>query len=84
MLHKFISYKFLYLIILQKYVNFNIPSAHFVNQTKGKASATVDITTDDLKVKPSQIPAWKPTPSTDRSNLTQHYLNLSKIRLTSM
>ncbi|VEN49145.1 unnamed protein product [Callosobruchus maculatus] len=37
-----------------------------------------------LPHKPKQVPAWRPTPSTDSSNLINHYLKLSKIRLTTL
>ncbi|KAF5303802.1 hypothetical protein FQR65_LT08138 [Abscondita terminalis] len=75
-------------VIFKKYVKFTIPSATYVNQTKTKASAaTVVVDPDSLKqtaLKPSVIPGWKPTPSTDRSNLIQNYMKLSKIRLTAL
>ncbi|CAH0555905.1 unnamed protein product [Brassicogethes aeneus] len=75
-------------LILKKYVNFTIPIAQYVNQSKPSATTTsINLNEQDLKNlpdKPTKVPAWMPTPSTDRSNLIQHYLKLSKIRLTTL
>lgn len=67
---------------------FPLPTASYVNKSNAKSSttSTLDLT-QNVKVlpyKPNILPAWRPTPSTDSSNLLQHYLKLSKIRLTSM
>ncbi|KAF5273975.1 hypothetical protein FQA39_LY01091 [Lamprigera yunnana] len=74
--------------IFQKYVNFTVPVANYVNNTKSKASsATIVIDPEMLKqtvLKPSLLPEWRPTPSTDRTNILQHYMKLSKIRLTAL
>uniref|UniRef100_V5H0W7 Protoheme IX farnesyltransferase, mitochondrial n=1 Tax=Anoplophora glabripennis TaxID=217634 RepID=V5H0W7_ANOGL len=65
-----------------------VPTSHYVHKTKVQPSATaINLTQEDLKLlphKPEIIPAWRPTPSTDRTNLVQHYLKLSKIRLTTL
>lgn len=61
-----------------------------MNQTNVKSSPPLVVELDDNRIsnslpeKPKIVPAWKPTPSTDKSNLVKHYLKLSKIRLTSM
>lgn len=69
----------------QKHVYFTPPAASYVNKSHRK-STTIHLTEDATKVfpeKPAVAPAWRPTPSTDRTNIVQHYLKLSKIRLTS-
>ncbi|KAB0794989.1 hypothetical protein PPYR_11828 [Photinus pyralis] len=75
--------------IFEKHVNFAIPPARCVNQSKSKAAVATSIEIDpqlvkQLELKPSVLPGWRPTPSTDRSNLIQHYMKLSKIRLTAL
>lgn len=79
------------LSILKKYVNFTSTSIRFVNQSKSTSAATSTLETDNVPVqslklpdKPKRIPEWMPTPSTDRSNLVEHYLKLCKIRLTTL
>ncbi|KAK4875457.1 hypothetical protein RN001_011879 [Aquatica leii] len=75
-------------VIFEKYVNFAIPAAHYVNHTKTKAAAaSIVLDPESVKhtvLKPSVIPGWRPTPSTDRTNIVQHYMKLSKIRLTAL
>ncbi|KAJ8935651.1 hypothetical protein NQ318_004492 [Aromia moschata] len=72
----------------KKYVKIFVPATTYVNQTKAKSSPpTVDLSQDEIKslpFKPKHVPAWRPTPSTDYSNIVQHYLKLSKIRLTAL
>ncbi|XP_015839295.1 protoheme IX farnesyltransferase, mitochondrial [Tribolium castaneum] len=73
-------------LLLKQHVYFTLPAATYVNKSDRKAT-TVALTEDVTKAfpeKPSIIPAWRPTPSTDRSNIIQHYLKLSKIRLTTL
>ncbi|GJQ87340.1 hypothetical protein Trydic_g17387 [Trypoxylus dichotomus] len=76
-------------LILKKYVKFTISQAAYVKQSKPSPSAPVIIEAVDniskfLPEKPTIIPQWKPTPSTERSNLFQQYLKLSKFRLTTL
>ena len=66
-----------------------ISSNIFLNYVKSsKLTATsADVTRDANKLPPEKLglpPSWRPTPSTDRSNLLGHYLKLSKFRLTSL
>lgn len=70
-------------IFLKKSVNFRVPAVFYVNQSNKNSSGVTDIT-GTLPHKPKIEPAWRPTPSTDRSNIIQHYLKLSKIRLTTL
>ncbi|KAJ8920347.1 hypothetical protein NQ315_012009 [Exocentrus adspersus] len=75
-------------LLFNKYVKFYVPASHYVQKTKAQPSPTaIDLTGDDVKVlphKPKIIPGYMPTPSTDITNVTQHYLKLSKIRLTTL
>ncbi|ERL92400.1 hypothetical protein D910_09714 [Dendroctonus ponderosae] len=64
-------------------VNFATPSYFYVNQTKQNAALEV-LDAQSRPHKPKIEPAWKPTPSTDSSNLLQNYLKLSKVRLTTL
>lgn len=66
---------------MQVNVNFLTPTSYYVNQSSQKSA--VEVVSALRPDKPKVEPAWKPTPSTDSSNLVQHYLKLSKIRLTS-
>ncbi|CAH1375138.1 unnamed protein product [Tenebrio molitor] len=73
-------------LLLKKHVYFTPPAASYVNKSHRK-STTIQLTEDATKVfpdKPAVAPAWRPTPSTDRTNIVQHYLKLSKIRLTTL
>lgn len=63
-------------------VNFLTPTSYYVNQSSQKSA--VEAVSALRPDKPKVEPAWKPTPSTDSSNLVQHYLKLSKIRLTML
>lgn len=66
-----------------------IPTRLYVNQTNVKSSPPLVVNlgenkfNNSLPQKPKDIPAWKPTPSTDNSNLIKQYMKLCKIRLTS-
>ncbi|KAK9718427.1 UbiA prenyltransferase family [Popillia japonica] len=76
-------------LILKKYVKITVTQVAYVNQSKPTSSppSTIEVTDNISKLlpeKPTIIPQWRPTPSTDRSNLFQHYLKLSKIRLTTL
>ncbi|XP_017769349.1 PREDICTED: protoheme IX farnesyltransferase, mitochondrial [Nicrophorus vespilloides] len=62
-------------LILKKYVNLTAPVYSSVN---------AEDLAKTLPDKPSIVPQWRPTPSTDRTNLINHYLKLSKIRLTTL
>jgi protoheme IX farnesyltransferase len=73
-------------LLLKKHVYFTPSAASYVNKSHRK-STTIHLTEDATKVfpdKPAVAPAWRPTPSTDRTNIVQHYLKLSKIRLTTL
>lgn len=73
-------------VILKKYVNFAARTS--TSQSKAQSTATIGIDAEDISKlfpdKPTIVPQWRPTPSTDRTNLIQHYLKLSKIRLTTL
>lgn len=67
--------------------NANTSSALYlnINHVKTKATASIEITQEENRNSAqNQVPQWRPTPSTDRTNLIQHYLKLSKIRLTGL
>lgn len=59
------------------------PALFYVHQSSNNSTADVSLA-DSLPDKPKIEPAWRPTPSTDRTNLIQHYLKLSKVRLTAL
>lgn len=61
-----------------------VPVAN-VEQSKANTPSTVNSTdiSKYLPKKPHVVPEWRPTPSTNNSNLIKHYMKLSKIRLTS-
>lgn len=71
-------------IFQKSHVNLFAPTSLYVNQSN-QNSAVEAVTLNAAKPhKPKVEPAWRPTPSTDSSNLIQHYLKLSKIRLTTL
>ncbi|CAH1957614.1 unnamed protein product [Acanthoscelides obtectus] len=76
----------------QKYVRC-LPSINYYVNTKPSPPVVGTVNLDheisngsnaSLPHKPKQVPAWRPTPSTDSSNLINHYLKLSKVRLTTL
>ncbi|XP_063926365.1 protoheme IX farnesyltransferase, mitochondrial-like [Zophobas morio] len=73
-------------LLLKKHVYFTLPAATYVNKSDRKAT-TIDLTEDVAAAfprKPTFIPPWRPTPSTNHTNIVRHYLKLSKFRLTTL
>ncbi|XP_025835626.1 protoheme IX farnesyltransferase, mitochondrial [Agrilus planipennis] len=71
---------------LKNPVKCSLQEANYVNQTS-KRPTTVAVEhalKEVLSDKPKVPPPWRPTPSTDQSNIINHYLRLSKIRLTAL
>ncbi|XP_022903389.2 protoheme IX farnesyltransferase, mitochondrial [Onthophagus taurus] len=75
-------------IILKKHIRFTtsqvLREKSASNLTHFEVINDQNELTKNFPLKPTVIPSWKPTPSTDKSNLIQHYLKLSKIRLTGL
>ncbi|CAG9817563.1 unnamed protein product [Phaedon cochleariae] len=75
--------------LFKKPLTFGI-SLKYVTQSNAKSSTPIVTHISDENGpslqphKPKNVPSWRPTPSTDRSNIIKHYLKLSKIRLTTM
>ncbi|CAG9766076.1 unnamed protein product [Ceutorhynchus assimilis] len=65
------------------YVNFLTP-ASYVNHPSRESATEAPSVHQTRPHKPKIEPAWRPTPSTDKTNIIQHYLKLSKIRLTTL
>lgn len=90
LLYKVDILKFVYLfwesIIFQKSTIYPTLFLNNINGNKLTATST-DVTQEVNKILPEKLglpPSWRPTPSTDKSNLLGHYLKLSKFRLTSL
>ncbi|XP_050314499.1 protoheme IX farnesyltransferase, mitochondrial [Anthonomus grandis grandis] len=83
--HPFCAYKIFQNRLLEKKpVIVLVPVSFYVNQSSKKSAFSNASINENQLQKPKTEPAWSTTPATNKSNIIQHYLKLSKIRLTTL